>query len=35
MDLNEFSNNIEGLSTCSSSNEKIDVVVEIVDVLVN
>jgi hypothetical protein len=35
IDLNELSNNIEGLPTCSSSNEKIDTVVQVVDLLVD
>jgi hypothetical protein len=34
VDLNELSNDIEGITTGSSANKKVDAVVEIVDLLV-
>jgi hypothetical protein len=35
IDLNELSNDVEGLAICTSFNEKVDAVVEVVDVLVD
>jgi hypothetical protein len=35
IDLNEFPNDVEGHPSCTSSNEKIDSVVEVVDLFVD
>jgi hypothetical protein len=35
VDLNEFSNNVEGLTTCTSSDKKVDTIIEVVDLLVD
>jgi hypothetical protein len=35
VDLNEFSNNFEGLTACTTSNKKVNTVIEVVDLLVD
>jgi hypothetical protein len=35
VDLNELSNNVEGLTACTSSNKKVDTVIEVVHFFVD